>query len=375
MPRSQQKTLQRLVERFSDCVQLVTHDDVTRELCDFQRDVFGESSRQADPDFTRWAFLRLPGNRLYICKRDGEIIGQQGRLGTTLHVDDQNIDAAWAIDLRVREDWRMRGIGVALSGERIGEQVVAMGLGLSGDAKRMLDRFGWQDLGRIDAFVKPISSAGFTRLSRESSRYRRAVGHILFQVGRLLDRGWHTARRLLGAHYQVEEVADFDSSLEPLIALGRPEARVYAGRSREFLNWRFVECPITHDYRIFVARDNGNPVGLMVVRRRERRKRDTLVIDELFGCVKAQARLIDFLICEAHLAGADAIYYGGLGRETARMLRRRGFLGGKSGHRFMFFTNDKSLEPVLTDRRNWCIRLADSDIGIRSDRPVPILIE
>ena len=97
-----------------------------QDLLTFQRATFGTDARQAKPRFNHWAYMRLQGSKLSYCVRNGDVVGQQGRLHTTLHIGDKDVSAVWATDLRVRDDWKMKGLGVALIGQLLRENPVGV---------------------------------------------------------------------------------------------------------------------------------------------------------------------------------------------------------------------------------------------------------
>ena len=137
---SQQKVVQRMVDRFADhIVDCAEESDIDR-LLDFQQEAFGEDARQSKPRFTHWAYMCLHGSCLSYCERDGDIVGQQGRLRTTLHIGNREVPAVWATDLRVRDDWKMKGLGVALIGKLLRDYPVVMALGVSEEARKMFRR-------------------------------------------------------------------------------------------------------------------------------------------------------------------------------------------------------------------------------------------
>jgi GNAT superfamily N-acetyltransferase len=106
----------------------------------FQARMFGPESPQADAARTRWLFGEGRGGgagalNLWVCRRDGTVVGQQGGIPFDLAVAGTIRPAAWAVDLMVDEAWRLRGVGPALSAAQWAGHDVVAGIGI-GDAAR-----------------------------------------------------------------------------------------------------------------------------------------------------------------------------------------------------------------------------------------------
>ena len=87
------------------------------DLRAFQLRTFESGSREVDAARTAWLFDRNPcrtadGTRdIYVCRRDGEIVGQQAEIPFDLRVGGRDRRAAWTVDLMVDDEWRLRGVG------------------------------------------------------------------------------------------------------------------------------------------------------------------------------------------------------------------------------------------------------------------------
>lgn len=364
----QRKVVERMVERFAaDIVDCEIESDVDR-LQVFQREAFGEEARQSKPRFTHWAYMRRPGSRLSYCQRNGDIVGQQGRLRTTLYIGKREVPAVWATDLRVRDDWKMKGLGVALIGTLLRDYPIVMALGVSDEARKMFRRQGWIVLGRIDALLKPLSPKGFQRSNADSTRVTRALGYLLYWVCKPLDLIMATVMQLVHRNSRIESVSRLDEAFEPLLERRRRNSGVCCDHSVEFLNWRFVDCPVADRYQRFALWDGEDLRGFIVLRRAKRYQKDVMYVDELVADDAVLYRLIAFVIREAYRLGLDAIYYEGLGESVSSALRKAAFVRRDSGHYFVIHSKNEALDAELGERRNWTVTFADSDIGFRHDR-------
>ncbi len=134
-----------------------------KALREFQRVNFGPASRQADDAYFEWLFERNPnrepaGPSLWLCKRDGLIVGQQASLPVLLNVDDRQYRAAWLIDLMVHPQWRLKGVAPALFSAYAKTHEVMLGLGLETPVYRAFRRAGWNDVGTAPPVRKTARS-------------------------------------------------------------------------------------------------------------------------------------------------------------------------------------------------------------------------
>lgn len=365
---SQQKVVQRMIDRFAgDIIDCEAESDAER-LREFQQQAFGEDARQSKPRFTRWAYLLRPDSRLSYCERNGAIVGQQGRLKTTLHVGERSVSAVWATDLRVRDDWKMKGLGVALIGKLLRDYTVVMALGISREARTMFRRQGWIVLGRIDALLKPLTPQGFLRSEDRSNVWRRALGYLLHWICKPMDLVMTSIVCRRYENLRIDSIDRLDKTIEPLLGRRLANSAVCCDRSVAFLNWRFVDCPVAHRYRSFGLWEDDDLRGFVVLRRADRFGKDVMYIDELIADEEVLPRLVAFIIQESYRRGVDAIYYEGLGEKVSLVLRKAAFVSRGSGHYFVLHSRDNSLAGELADRGNWTLTFADSDMGFRHDR-------
>src|SRR4051812_36772954 len=130
-------------------------------LRQFQRAHFGEHARHCNDAFAEWLYERNPnrdleGPALWICKRDGAVVGQQGGIPVLLKVGERECRATWNIDWMVDPAWRMKGVAPALF-SAFGESTdVLLGLGVEEVPYRSFIRSGWIDMGSLALFVRPL---------------------------------------------------------------------------------------------------------------------------------------------------------------------------------------------------------------------------
>lgn len=366
--RRRHNVVARMVDRFAPDIFDCEGEDDVNKLIEFQQATFGLEARQSQPKFTHWAYLCRPGNVLNYCVRNGDIVGQQGRLQTTLHVGEKDYTAVWATDLRVRDDWKMKGLGVALIGKVLRDNPIVMAIGISPEARTMFHRQGWIVLDRIDALLKPLAPNGFRYSDSEPTLWKNVLGHALYWAFKPLDHMMMAVVRLKHRGARIVSVERLDESIQPLLTQRRAQARVCCDRSIEFLNWRFVDSPFAHRYRRYALWVGEDMRGFVVLRCADRFGKKVMYIDELIVDEEVLHRMIAFVVEASYEAGVDAIYYEGLGEAVSSGLRRWAFIRRDNGHSFVVHSKVESLDKDLAERRNWNVTIADSDMGFRLDR-------
>ena len=196
--------------------------DDADDLRTFQLRTFEAGSREVDEARTAWLFDRNPcrtadGSRdIYVCRRDGEIVGQQAEIPFDLQVGDRDLRAAWTIDLMVDDEWRLRGVGPGLMATQLDARPLSFGLNLSEKGYATYERSGWTDLGVVPVYLRPLDLAAAARAGILPGR----VGQVAPVAGPLLraaDAAVLGALRAAGAR-----LVDVDGSTAGPTTCGRP---------------------------------------------------------------------------------------------------------------------------------------------------------
>lgn len=334
-------------------------------LRDFQRQWFGDGSRQTDERCFAWRFtghpLRHPeGPELWLCGRDGRIVGQQGGLPVTLWVAGQPVSAVWAIDLMVDPAWRLRGVGPALMQNLHDGRPLVCGLGISEDARRAFARAGWIDLGKVPRFVRLLRplAPGQTPFnnwsaSRRAARLSRLAAPVL--------RGAEivTAGLALAARTRLEPVPAFDGRIDGLWRRAAARHPVIACRDSLALAWRFDAAPGAADYRRFYLWQGRKLVGYAVLRRVQ----GTMTVVDYLCDPPWLAALFAHCVTVARRQGAVALAALCLPPGQRAILAALGFIR-RSGPRLMIAPAPSAELPLdlLSQPGNWVITESDSDL-------------
>lgn len=338
----------------------------------FQRSMFGAGALQLDHDHFQWAFedVATPdpeGVQFWVCKRNGTVVGQQGGIPFRLKVGERVCRASWAIDLMVAPEWRLRGVGPALSETHSTTSEVAVSVGITDAAYKAYKRGGWLDLGGLATFVRIIDPLRCVRASNHDGRLGRiaaACGTPLVAAASMAFGALAWAR---GA--RLQDMDAFDERVDALWAAAAPHHPVIAERTLRFLSWRFDQCPAAGRFRRLAVLRRGELMGYVVLRAEQWRGASVgVVVDYLVRpgwAMPAFALAVEF----ARREGLAALLCRTLNTGIERPLTRMGFLCLKNGlntpTRIMARPGPggESLTGRLAERRNWFVTAADSDLS------------
>jgi hypothetical protein len=351
-------------DRATRGVSRCTASDLT-ELRAFQTRMFGVDSPQADRARHEWLYERNPcgsvdGAGLWLCRRDGQLVGQQGEIPFDLIVEGATVRASWGVDLMVDPAWRLRAVGPALSQVHWSNYRVVCGVNLSDAAYRSYVRAGWADLDRVPVYIFPIRGRGMAR-----ARGMPARTVPFMTAGAVFARTTARLRSLPGTLVPIER---FDERADDIWADASPHHAVAARRDATMLRWRFDESPDRERYLRFYLVRHRRAIGYVVLRATEWQGEHVLEVVDYFARPRALASLLGHAARVARKEGAVALLCATLHQQADRGLQLLGFLRARrarTGSRFMVRIDEHDpLHPLVTDRASWFLTSADSDLDV-----------
>jgi GNAT superfamily N-acetyltransferase len=341
-----------------------TDDD---DLAEFQLRTFGPGSREVDPDRSVWLFDQNPwrgdGRDLWVCRRDGAIVGQQAEIPFGLRVGEHDHRAIWGIDLMVDQEWRMRGVGPALVATQLDEHGIVGWLNMSELGLALYTRAGVADLGVVPVYVRPLDLRRAGHLGQVPPRLRRIVP-LAAPALRAVDGLASGGLRLAGG--RLEPIDRFDDRVDEVWRAALPDYPVIAHRDLEALAWRIDQRPDRdHMERYYLVR-RGRTLGYVVMRTGRTSAEPTAVVVDYLAPARWVAPLLVAAGAAARRQGAVAMSVKTRNEPADRYLRAAGFLrrdrGLDSPIRFMLQCADDDVSALVTDAGAWFITAADCDL-------------
>ena len=333
-------------------------------LREFQIEYFGAGSRQCDDLYVEWMFQKNPYQEpgrptVWICKRDGVVVGQQASIPVILKAGDSEYKAAWGVDLMVRTEWRLKGVAPALSAVYEQSAEVLLGLAMSEGARRAFLRRGWIDQGLLPVFVRPLDPAACAQTAH-------APRFLTKLTPKLATRGSaHAAGALLRGLTStvLEPITAFDERADAVWTYASKDYNVLVKRDFEYLRWRFDEMPGHTGYQRYYLKRRGEVVGYAVTRLEPWRGS---IVGRLIDYLAPKASLwplLALVIRELNSREVAAVFVEQLHEDAQRVLRMLGCFRAPAATRFIFNArgNAAPLQSALSSADAWFVNLADSD--------------
>ncbi len=343
-------------------------------LNSFQRKNFGTDALQLAPDHTHWLFEEPPdrdadGVQLWLCKRNGVVVGQQGGIPFALKIGEQTRKASWAIDLMVAAEWRLRGIGPALSDIQSTAGDLAVSLSMTDAAYKSYKRGGWTDLGTIPTYLRILDPPRSLRVSPYGGGLARLVSKIAKPALAAASLAYATVSSAFGA--KLVEISSFDDRADGLWDAASPQHSVIARRDWAFLNWRFDSSPQAARHRRFYMMRGGTVLAYVVLRVDHWKGEPVAVVCDYLARRGWLMPAFALVVEQARRDGMAALMCRTLNAQASRPLSMMGFLCLKNGLRTptRMMVRPAPDQPELTtltgDPKNWFVTTADSDMGFK----------
>jgi GNAT superfamily N-acetyltransferase len=311
--------------------------------------------------WSEWLFDENPfrspdGRGLWICRRDGRIVGQQAEIAFGLRAGGETLRATAAIELMVDPAWRLRGVGPALSEtQRDGSRIVC-GLAISDDGYRMYQRAGWTDLGVLDRYILVLRNVVAPGGSAPGALTRVATASAAAGAASLA--------RLRTVPTRLEAIDSFDERADALWEEVAPSYPALPCRDAESLRWRLDRSPHAASYRRFYVLQRDRPVGYFVVRNSRWRGAPMLQVMDYFAAPKWVGAVLAHCVTMAKREGDALVQVLTRNRRAHRRILSLGFVRSERRVpvRFMIWIDDDDpVRAILTEPDNWLITDADGD--------------
>lgn len=333
-------------------------------LRSFQAECFGAASRHLDDRFFEWLFLRNPhrepgGPPLWVCKRDGVVVGQQASIPTMLKIGEREQRAAWLIDWMIRPEWRLKGVAPALLAANTGTQELTLGLGLEDLVYKTVSRAGWREIGSLALFVRPFDTVACARVLKLPTVISALAPPRLVR-GTARVAGTFAAA-VTGL--RLEHVSAFDERIDRVWANAKRDYPIIVKRDFSSVRWRFDESPHAALFDRYYVKQHDETIGYAVLRLTQWRGQTIGRVVDYLAPRRSAPALFALLLQEIANKGAMAAFLEQWHPGTERVLRSLGCVRIRTSHRLMFKLRDEHAElaAALCDIQNWFVTPADSD--------------
>lgn len=329
----------------------------TKSLRDFQKIEFGDNTYQQDINFNNWMYNKNLSNDRYYCLQDDQVVGQQSAIGTELVINGDIFNAAYAIDLRIRPEWKMKGLGVAMIGALMEKYDVLIGIGVSDEAYKMFIRQGWLDLGKTETYIKPLD---LSCLKKRTVKANLATS-LKYIIALLVSNLSNIYRKYFNRNYKFKKILNFSKDHEKIVDNLLNKNTISSRKTKEYLNWRFLDFPGIKQYENYELIDKNAPRAFFSVKKTQMNGTDIIIISEIHAEKHYLPAIIDYIVELSIQKRACNIIYNGFDKDIQHALKSRYFFHRHEGDRFVVFSNKPELETALLEKDKWKINYADSD--------------
>ncbi|HYD66572.1 GNAT family N-acetyltransferase [Azospirillum sp.] len=343
----------------------------------FQLATFGPGARQLDPAHTQWLYDENPwrdaeGPQLWVYEYEGAIVGQQGGIPFRLKAGGRELSASWGVELMVAPEWRLRGVGPALSETHAAASDVTLGLGMSEAAYKAYRTAGWIDLGFVPTYFRVLEARRCARALAVRGPFLPVAATLATPALDLAGFTYDIGAKLFGT--RLVPIPAFDAAVDELWAAVSPHQPVLARRDLRTLSWRF-DARHADRYRRFYLVHRGSVKGYVVLRVDRWAGEPVGVIIDYLARPEWLLPLLAQLTRLARREGLVALLCRTLNEPADRVFKALGFLQFRQGHRTptramaRLGETARDAAGLIGDRRNWLITAGDSDTGLRELGP------
>jgi hypothetical protein len=337
---------------------------------EFQREYFGADSRQCNDAFADWLFERNPHRYrdqpvVWVCKRDGMVIGQQAAVPVLLKVGNDEYRASWGIDLMVQREWRLKGVAPALSAAYEGSADILLGLGMSAAAVRAYSRAGWTDMGRLPFFVRPLDARACAQALQRGAGLASVLPDLLVAGSARVMAG--ISRRI--GRCSLEPVSAFDDRANAAWAAAAADYHVLVKRDFTSLRWRFDQFPEPARYTRYYLMCRSHVIGYAVMRSDRWRGHKIARLVDYLAPRRHLGALFALVVDQGRTTGAVAVFIEQLHSDATGLLKTLGCFRVGAATQFMLKAQAAAvgLAGVLNQSGAWLVTRGDSDSDIPAD--------
>ena len=330
----------------------------------FQQETFGEGALQLCEQHFRWLFQENRWDtgeqpEIWIYEKDGEVHGQQTGIPFQLEVDGKTYHASWACDLMVKPEYRLRGLGLALTDVYMHNYDVAVGINVSEEAFKGFMWLGWSDLGIVPSYVRLINAKSALVASISASASAKAALRLILPI---VDMWCRIYSQIKAA--KLENIDRFDKRVDEVWSVAADRYLIIARRDYHSLHWRFDCGPYANEYERYYLLQGERVLGYVVLRKElSKGEPVSVIVDYLCRPGWDQALFANcIVICKQQ--GVNAVYCETLHHKIYHSLWSFGFLKRKTEKRFIAWVNEKKgpEKEVVTEPENWFVTALDSDV-------------
>lgn len=351
-----------------------------KEIWDFLKIAYGESAKYKIPERWNWEFIENPLNNkkdnkipIFIAIKNGVIIGQACAILNKIKIGNEIYSSIAGCDLMVLPEHRKEGLAQKLIEKLAEHYKIFLAISYAAATKRIYDRMKHIKLEPVPTYfrfqriesdilyyyllqktAKRMSLKKMTKVGYNIGAYQvisSLINIIITTRNSLLQRLKNTSG--------IIEIQQFDQRIDEFWDKISSKFEVIVKRNKEFLNWRFSDCPHL-DYKKFICIRDGVITGYIVLRNPSPNELKIGVISDLLVDPDDDQTIMDLINYAITYFGKNVniIECPTTQQEYQQILNKFGFIKIKSNIPILLCEN-KMLRLKLKNK--WFITKADED--------------
>lgn len=329
-------------------------------------------------DFIIWKYEKnrsCKGTKVLVCFKNNQIVATCGFETRWLYIKEKRIFSWWEMDL-VRDIKICNNPRGKLIGFEIFKRSLLEGLRLSDKAlavtfpneagRNIFLKAGWIDTNILYSFVKIINFKKFLSRKRFIEQFRDKSKINIYDIILKRKKGVSQRKHSLQVNYSFREINKFDKTIDILWQNLKNKFPFIAQRDKNYLNWRYIECP-SKKYYCYLGKRDSKLIGYLVTKIEEDEGLMYGYIVEIFTDPQNN-KVIKAFISQAEeflrQKGVDLIVTAFSHYKFKQALIEEGFFQANKIDFFIFpqyFKNKRLLKNLLEYRNEWFITRGDMD--------------
>jgi GNAT acetyltransferase-like protein len=248
----------------TDDYQIGDEENIIRlyEIC------FPQGSKSYN-QYWQWEFENNPEKvKLIKIARDvsKNIVGHYAVSPRRMYIDGKNCICSLSLDTMTHPDFRKQGMFTRLASELYSDlenkQVdLTFGFPNLNSIRGFESKLDWHIFGEVPLLIMPVSPANLFKFA--GVKVPAFMSNITTRLYPL-KRGLPYYKIFKGLEFT--QVQRFGTEADDLWKIMRSEFKVAVDRGASYLNWRYAEKPGEKYIKLLASKDNGEHVGLLVIK-------------------------------------------------------------------------------------------------------------
>jgi len=332
------------------------------DLLDLRKALFEGKAPWNDRDYISWRYFSESNeNNIWVFKKGNEILGCIGLEQVNLHINNELGTAHKAMDVLVKPELDGKGLGAWMNLALMEKYPTLFAVGSNEKSHNLVSRL-FHPMANRQVWKLPINLNSTFRSKLKIGPLSDIVA-FPFNIFLSIKQKFHFSS--LSHDFSVKSLEKIPADVNSFQL--RDNNQIYVHRTREYLNWRFVQNP-RRKFIILGFYYKESLVGISFSWKyysKANQQNEALIFDWHFtnsDLVRdMQGPLLQETVIYLKKQGVKLIQTFAYGDNSKDLLSKLGFIQFNENLTFFTFTKNSKLQKHLYDDKNWFLTEGDSD--------------